>query len=89
MPEASAIAVRAAAPAASVFDMIDIISYQAPVRAMPNFGLAARVSVLTIMMSMISPGVWLESNTGLAFDMAEISLSSGFQVTTAVTSGVL
>ena len=64
-----------------------MISYQAPVRALPRAGLAFRVSVLTTIMSMISPGIWLESNTLVLSGMARISLSSGFQVTTAVTSG--
>jgi len=73
--------------ALSLPDMTDMISYQAPVNALPSAGLALRVSVLTTIKSMISPGIWLESNTSWLSGVARISLSSGFQVTTAVTSG--
>src|SRR6056297_2487056 len=53
--------------------------------ALPNSGLAARVSVFTIIRSMISPGICAESKTLLLPGIDRISLTSGFQVTTAVT----
>jgi hypothetical protein len=64
--------------------MMDMVSYQAPTSALPNAGLAWRVSVLTTIRSMISPGIRLESNTLVVPGMARISETSGFQVTTAV-----
>ena len=50
------------------------------------FTMAAKVSLLTTMRSMISPGIRLESNTPCASGIASISDNSGFQVTAAVTS---
>ncbi len=69
-------------------DMIDIASYQAPTSALPKFGLSASTSVLTIMMSMISPGIWLELKTSCASGVLRISDRSGFHVTTDVTAAV-
>jgi hypothetical protein len=68
--------------------MMLIISYHAPTSALPNSGLSFSVSVFTIMMSMISPGMAAESKTCVESGMAAISESSGFQVTAEVTSGV-
>ena len=62
------------------------VSYQAPTRALANFGLSARVLVLTIARSMISPGILEESNTSCAALSCSISSTSGFQVATEVTS---
>ena len=64
-----------------------MVSYQAPTRALPSRGSSA-ASVLTTSMSMISPGIIDESNTGLTSGIAVISARSGFQVTTEVTSSV-
>ncbi|MNE95410.1 hypothetical protein D3C80_1934930 [compost metagenome] len=47
-----------------------------------------RVCEFTTIMSMISPGIWLESNTWVAPGLAVISASIGFQVATACTSSV-
>ena len=66
--------------------MVAMISYQAPVSALPSFGLSLRVSLLTTIRSMISPGIWLESNTLVTPGVASISAKSGFQVATAFTS---
>ena len=69
--------------------MIAIVSYQAPVSALPKSGLSFSVSVFTDSVSMISPGILLESKTGVAPGSPFTSINCGFQVTTAVTSGDL
>jgi hypothetical protein len=60
-------------------------SNQAPVSALPSAGLSLRVWVLTTIMSMISPGILLESNTSVTPGLALMSESIGFQVVTALT----
>ena len=65
-----------------------IASYHAPTSALPRAGLSFSVAVLTTIRSMISPGICVESNTLWAPGMATISDTSGFQVTTEVTSPV-
>jgi hypothetical protein len=65
-----------------------MISYQAPVSALPSAGLSFSVSVLTIIRSMISPGIFEESKTSVAPLTDFTSASCGFQVTTEVTSAV-
>ena len=75
VPEALAIAARAAFAAASLRSMSAIVSYQAPTNALPSFGLAASVAVFTTIKSMISPGILLESNTSCAFGDANTLLS--------------
>ena len=59
-----------------------------PASALPKVGLSFSTSVLATIMSMISPGIWVESNTLLALGSFRISETIGFQVTMAVTSGV-
>ena len=78
----------AAAPAASCCSMRAIVSYHAPTKALPNFGFAASVAVFTTMRSMISPGIFEESNTSCASGADNTALNCGFQVTTAVLAGV-
>ena len=46
--------------------MIAMVSYQAPTSALPKAGLAASVSVLTTIRSMISPGICELSNSLVA-----------------------
>jgi len=60
-------------------------SNQAPVRALPRAGLSLRVALLTTIMSMISPGTWLELKTSVTPGLALMSESIGFQVVTALT----
>ena len=66
-----------------------MVSYQMPTSALPRSGLSFSVSVFTTSVSMISPGILLESNTSVAPGSAFTSISCGFQVTTAVESGDL
>ena len=61
---------RAALAAASSALISAMISYQAPTNALPKAGLSFSVWLLTTIKSMISPGIWLESNTLLAPGMA-------------------
>ena len=79
--------VFAASPASPAADIAAIVSYQAPTSALPKRG-SSSASVLTTSMSMISPGIIDESNTGLTSGSACTSASSGFQVTTAVASSL-
>src|SRR5216684_9319045 len=89
VPDALAIAVWAAWPAASFLNITASVSYQAPISALPNFGLAFSTAVLTTIRSRISPGILLESNTSCAFGADNTALNWGFQVTTALVAGVL
>jgi hypothetical protein len=79
---------RAPLPAASLLAMTLMVSYQAPASALPSAGFSPSVLVLTIIMSMISPGIWLESYTSVLLGLVLSVVSCGFQVTTAVTAGV-
>ncbi len=88
MPEAAPIAARAAAPSGVSAVMRAMVSYQMPASALPKLGLAFSVSVLATIRSMISPGICELSKTVVAPGRARISETIGFQVTTAVTSGV-
>src|ERR1035438_3070414 len=87
VPEAFAMAARADLAAASLRNMIAMVSYQAPTNALPSFGLAARVAVFTTIKSMISPGILLESKTNCAFGDVNTELSWGFHVTNAEVVG--
>ncbi|MOA28974.1 hypothetical protein D3C78_1499570 [compost metagenome] len=79
---------RAALPSGVSAAMVAMISYQAPASALPKAGLSLRVALLTTIRSMISPGIWLESNTLETPGVAATSASSGFQVVTALTSSL-
>ena len=88
MPEAAPIAARAAAPS-GVTDTISVtVSYQMPASALPKSGFSASDAVLATIRSIISPGIWLESNTLVASGSFSISATIGFQVTIAATSCV-
>ena len=82
-------AARAARPASVLAVMTCVVSYQMPANALPNAGLSRSTAVLATIRSMISPGICEESNTDFASGDARISETSGFQVTTALTDGVL
>lgn len=69
--------------------MSAMTSYQMPVRALPKSGLSFSTAVFATRRSMISPGILDESNTSWAPGVFRISETMGFQVVTAVTSGVL
>ena len=89
MPEALAIASLAAFAAGSLAVILDSVSYQMPTSALAKSGLSLATAVFTTIRSMISPGICEESKTFLASGEPRISVTIGFQVTTALTSGVL
>ena len=88
VPEALAIDSSAAVAFASFACISARVSYQAPTSALPSFGFALRVALLTTIRSRISPGILLESNTSEVFGIPMTSASCGFQVTVEVTPGV-
>src|ERR1700729_3726798 len=87
VPDAFAIAASAAAVRGSLPNITDMVSYHAPMSALPKFGFAFRVAAFTTMRSMISPGMRVESNTSVVLGMAMICASCGFQATVAVVPG--
>ncbi|MNP43855.1 hypothetical protein D3C76_1376990 [compost metagenome] len=86
VPEAAAIAFRALVSWAFINP---IISYHAPVSALPSAGLSFRVSLLTTIMSISSPGTCEELNTSVVFGVPLMTESCGFQATAACTFAVL
>ena len=85
VPEALAMCSRAALLAAFFAFINSTTSNHAPVSALPRAGLSLRVALLTTIMSMISPGIWLELKTSVTPGLALMSESIGFQVVTALT----
>ena len=63
-------------------DIMPIISYQAPTKALPNSGWAFSLPVLTIIRSRISPGMSADVNILETPGVCSISITMGFQVTT-------